>query len=53
MTKPAEAKLYGRAFQDPASLAAKPTTGWLRKMMSGPRTPEQRIYGHAFHERKK
>ena len=52
MTKLPEAKLYGREFQDPKSLAAKPTTGWLRKMVAGPRAPESKLYGHAFREKK-
>jgi hypothetical protein len=46
-----EVRLYGREFQQLGSTAAAPTTGWLRKMVSGQKPPEQRLFGSKFFDR--
>ena len=49
--KSPEARLYGREFQQRNATAAKPTTGWLRNLMSSQKPPEQKLYGSRFQER--
>lgn len=53
MPRPPEAKLYGKPFQDRNSAAAKPTTGWLRKLVSGPKSAESKLYPNAAFREKK
>lgn len=51
MPKAPEAKLYGREFQHQNATAAKPSSGWLRKIMSGQKPPEQKLYTAPFHRK--
>lgn len=53
MAKPPEAKLYGSPFQDRNTAAEKPSTGWLRRLVSGPKPAESKLYPNAAFREKK